>query len=90
MSAELKTSEKGPHCVARKAYLCVLGSRDERLHGGLPSVSTEATELLTSPCRRSRVAEACTHFPVSQRTLVTANDQNCLICPALITPLSPN
>lgn len=55
-----------------------------------PSVSTEATDLLTSPCRHSRVAGVCTHFPVSQRTLVTANDQNCLICPALITPLSPN
>lgn len=54
------------------------------------SISTEATDLLMSPCSHSRVAEECTHFPVSQRTLVTANDQNCLICPALITPLSPN
>lgn len=54
------------------------------------SVSTEARDLLMSPCSHSRVAEVCTHFPVSQRTLVTANDQNCLICPALITPLSPN
>lgn len=36
------------------------------------------------------MAEECTHLPASQRTLVTANDQNCPICPALITPLSPN
>lgn len=54
------------------------------------SGSAEATALLMSPCSLSRVAQVCTHFPASRRTPVTANDQNCLICPALITPLSPN